>query len=434
MKIWLLTIGEPVPIGAGSRDRLHRTGSFARFLASCGHEVVWWTSAFDHFRKEHLAPEDAAIGEPGGLRIQLLRGCGYRRNVSLARFFDHAQVARRFRMLSRSESVPDIIVSALPTVEMCLAAADYGARCGVPTVIDLRDMWPDVMAEVAPAWLRPSARMVLAPLFKQARRACLSATALIGITEDFVDWGLQRGRRSRSELDRAFPFAYSAAVPNGEELRAAERFWDTKGVHANASELVVCYFGNVGLQLDLSHVIESARRLSASGRLVRFVLCGEGERLKEYRRAAIGIPNVLFPGWVNRAGIVSLMRRSSVGLDPLPERHDFLASLNNKAIEYLSAGLPIVSSPKRGVLCNMLEQEGCGVSYVSGDAGSLTECLAHLAAHREELRPMRANALSLFCQKFSADVVYPAMANHLTIIRETFLRDQLSHVEVLHGR
>ena len=73
MKIWLLTIGEPVPLGAGVRDRLHRTGAFARYLVSRGHEVTWWTSAFDHFRKQHLAAEDTFLTEPDGLGIRLLR-------------------------------------------------------------------------------------------------------------------------------------------------------------------------------------------------------------------------------------------------------------------------------------------------------------------------------------------------------------------------
>lgn len=420
MNIWLLTIGEPVPTGPGSRDRLHRTGSFARFLASRGHHVVWWTSAFDHFRKKHLVPDDAVIVEPCGLRIRLLRGCGYRRNVSVARFVDHAQVARKFSRLSPEEEKPDVVVAALPTVEMCLAAVAYGERWGVPVVIDLRDMWPDIFTEAVPAVLKPLARTLLKPLFNQARRACGSATALIGITEDFVDWGLERAGRSRSGFDRAFPFTYNAEPGDPAELRAAEAFWDAHGVQANASELVICYFGNVGRQLDLAHAVEAAGRLWASGKPIRFVLCGEGERLEEYRRGAATLPNVVLPGWVNRAQILTLMQRSSVGLDPLPHRYDYLASINNKAVEYLSAGLPVISSPQSGMLCGILKRWECGLSYASRDAGSLAACLIRLEQDREELRRFGVNALSLFREEFSADVVYPAMEAHLAAIGDRF--------------
>jgi glycosyltransferase involved in cell wall biosynthesis len=417
MNIWLLTIGEPIPIAEGVRDRLHRTGCFGRYLASRGHHVVWWTSTFDHFRKKHLMPNDTAITDISGLRIRLLHGRGYRRNVSVSRFLDHAQVARRFSALSGDEPRPDILVSALPTVEMCLAAEAYGARNGVPTVVDLRDMWPDIIADAAPAPLRPVSRVLLSPLFSQAHRACASASALIGITDAFVDWGLRRARRVRSQLDRAFPFTYDPEVSAPEEIQAAEAFWDARGIHANASELLVCYFGNVGQQIDLSHVIEAARQLLASGKSVRFVLCGEGERLEEYRRDATDLPNVLLPGWVNRAQILALMRRSSLGLDPLKERFDFLATVNNKAIEYMSAGLPIISSPQQGTLCAMLGSAQCGVSYPSGDAACLAKHLSRFAENREELRRMGANALSLFRKEFSAEVVYKAMEDHLANIQ-----------------
>jgi glycosyltransferase involved in cell wall biosynthesis len=430
MRIWLLTIGEPVPLGAGVRDRLHRTGSFARYLVSRGHEVTWWTSAFDHFRKQHLAGEDTYLTEPGGLHIRLLRGCGYKRNVSIERFRDHGQVAQRFRVLSQLEEQPEILVSALPTLQMCMAAGEYGRRHSVPTVIDLRDMWPDIFAEVAPRALRPVARLALTPLFYQARRTCAQATAVTGITEAFVEWGLKRGRRTRSEIDRAFPFTYNTERPADETLRAAEAFWDGNGIQAKPSdpgqnrsarsELVVCYFGNMSLQLDLSHVIEAARLLEARGACVRFVLCGEGERLEEYRSAARGLTSVVLPGWVNGAAIYSLMRRASVGLDPLPERMNFLANINNKAIEYLSAGLPVVASPERGVLFDLLKKTGSGISYAAQDAGSLAGCLEQLAGNPGTLGPMGESARALFDREFRAEVVYPAMEAHLIAVRNEY--------------
>ena len=96
MNIWLATIGEPVPLEAGRADRLHRTGYFARFLANRGHRTLWWTSAFDHFRKRHLAARDETVDLDSNLRIRMLRGRGYRRNISLARLRDHAEIAGKF--------------------------------------------------------------------------------------------------------------------------------------------------------------------------------------------------------------------------------------------------------------------------------------------------------------------------------------------------
>ncbi len=151
MLVWLVTIGEPLPVQEGEKDRPHRTGLFARLLAERGHEVVWWTSTYDHFRRKHLFAEDHALRVNERLEIRLLHGCGYRSNVSLARFRDHRQVAGRFAAAAQAEPRrPDIIVAALPTIELCLESARYGKRHGVPVVLDMRDMWPDVFLELLP--------------------------------------------------------------------------------------------------------------------------------------------------------------------------------------------------------------------------------------------------------------------------------------------
>jgi hypothetical protein len=76
MNVWLVTIGEPLPLALSKEDRLHRTGQFAQFLASRGHHVVWWTSAFDHFRKRHHFEQDATVSVAPNLIVRALRGCG----------------------------------------------------------------------------------------------------------------------------------------------------------------------------------------------------------------------------------------------------------------------------------------------------------------------------------------------------------------------
>src|SRR5208337_4043843 len=189
-----------------------------------------------------------------------------------------------------------------------------------------------------------------------------------------------------------------------------------RGIAAGMSDLVVCYFGNIGHQIDLAHVLEAARRLQTKGARVRFVLCGSGEELEKYRSNAAGLANVLLPGWVNRAQIQVLMKRSSLGLDPLRERFDFLATVNNKAVEYMSAGLGIVSSPGYGTLSELLSNGACGVSYPSGDAVALAAHLLRLTENREEVNSIGANALALFRRRFSPEIVYPAMEDHLELV------------------
>jgi glycosyltransferase involved in cell wall biosynthesis len=294
-----------------------------------------------------------------------------------------------------------------------MASVLYGERMGVPVVLDMRDMWPDIFIEVLPPLLKAQAHFLLQPFVQKAHNACARATAIIGITEAFVEWGLKRGGRTRSEWDRAFPFVYPADRPRQDAIENAAAFWDAQGVRGQPSGLRVCFFGNLSRQLDVFHFIEAARILCAIGYPTQFVVCGTGERLQKYHEAAANVPGIIFPGWVDAAKIHVLMQRSNVGLDPLPDRYDFLASINNKAVEYMSAALPIISSPRRGVLCDLLRDWDCGWTYDAGDAKGLVSLLKTLHDDQATLVRMSANAARVFNRHFVAEKVCDAMAGHL---------------------
>ncbi len=422
MKVWLLTIGEPVPLKNGLHDRLHRTGAFATYLARNGHEVLWWTSTFDHFRKRHVLPADSTLQTNDHLTIKLLHGSGYSKNVSLARIRDHRQVAKKFSILSRHESSrPDIIVAALPTIELCVEAVKYGREFGVPVVLDMRDMWPDIFLHAMPAFARPILRLPLIPLYRQARLACSGATFISGITDEFVGWGLARGNRQRRSLDLSFPFVVTVDEIPEERLKSAEKFWDDLGVMADGQVKNICFVGTIGVHTDhkMFAIIESAKDLNRAGVAARFVICGDGDRLDFFRRLAAGMSNLIFPGWVGNAEMRVLMSRSIAGLNPLPDRYDFLATINNKAIEYLSAGLPVISSPQRGVLFDLLTRYKCGVSYDPGDSASLSHIVKALVSDPGLRSSLAAHSKNLFASRFSSDNVHAQMTDYLgRVIRE----------------
>ena len=219
MNAWLATIGEPVPVQEGSHDRLHRAGYFARFLPATA------IRSRGGLPPSTISANGTSLTATPSSRprvrcdIRLLHGCGYRSNVSWARFRDHDQIGGQFARLARAaEDRPDVIVAALPTIELCAESVKFGRQRGIPVILDMRDMWPDIFVTAVPG--RPAgARLLLWPLFRQARSAHAGATAITGITEAFVDWGLQRGRRARSPLDRAFPMGYASVPPAEENLR-----------------------------------------------------------------------------------------------------------------------------------------------------------------------------------------------------------------------
>jgi len=422
VKVWLITVGEPLPTDEG-KNRLLRTGLLANTLAQSGHDVTWWTSTFDHWRKHHRFKRDTVLSF-GTIKIVLLKGIGYRKNVSIRRLLDHVLIALRFSKLAATGARPDVILCSLPTLELALAAVSYGRRTNVPVVIDIRDLWPDIFLELAPARWRSLAKMLLTPLYWEARQACQSATAIIGNSPGFVKRGLRYASRSRGPWDRDFPFGYSERVPDDEARAQAIGFWSKYGLAERTERrFVVCFFGTLSRQFDLATAIAAARRLSGRGREFKFVFCGTGGSLEEYKRLTGDCPDIIFPGWVGAPEIWTLMRTSHAGLAPYEEGEAHRENLPNKPIEYFSAGLPVISSLS-GYLKEVLESNDCGVTYRHRDVDSLVRALIALYDDRTRLRAMSENAYALYRRRFVAETVYKEMMEYLERVADhrTFTR------------
>ncbi len=410
MRIWLLTVGEPLPIDAQA-DRLLRTGILAELLTRRGHEVVWWTSALDHVRKTRRAGTSTRLEVRDGYHMWLLHGPPYLDNVSVARLLNHRAVAQEFRRLAPLEAQPEVLVCSFPLIELSLAATQFARRRGRPIALDVRDFWPDIFDEMVPRPARPLARLAMWPLARDVRRAMRAGTAITGITEAAVDWGLERAGRPRRPLDRAFHLAYPDRRPPPEAIRDAAVWWDAQGVREDAGRFTGCFMGVVSRRLEVDVVVEAAARLPLEAReRIRLVLCGNGSLLDELRERAADLPHVFLPGWVDWPRIWTLLRRSSVGILPYPSTLDFTRSVPNKVGEYMSAGLPVLNSV-RGEMSRLLVEERFGVTYGNGDAEGLADLLCALAADPERVASLSARSREVFARRFTAERVYGEYAD-----------------------
>jgi len=332
--------------------------------------------------------------------------------VSIGRLANHRAIGARFRASAPREPKPDIIVASWPTIELGREAVAYGRAAGVPVVLDVRDLWPDIFVELAPAWARSLASHALSPMTRAAKEAFGGASAITGVTPAFVDWGLRHAGRPVSPVDRAFPLGYSDRPPDRVAIAEANTAWSRLGVGRDRGELVVAFVGTMGLQkLDMDSVLAAARNLQ--GRGVRFVLCGDGDGLDRFKALAAGLENVIFPGWVGHAEIWTLLRIASVGLAPYRSSLNYTGNLPNKPIEYLSAGLPILSS-LNGTLSALLQAHECGITYRGAD--DLALVLAGLIDAPDRLGAMSAAASALYRKEYVAEVVYDEMAAYLELI------------------
>lgn len=416
MIFWLITVGEPLPVVDPGNPRLLRTGALARKLVQDGHQVLWWTSTFDHYRKQQRAPEDRSFDWEGGT-VRMLRSVGYRANVSVRRFVEHAGVARKFAREAKAQARPDVILASLPTIELAREAVAYGRRHGVPVLLDLRDLWPDLLIDVLPSRLRWLSRLVLSRSIRDARWAMAHADGLVGISQGYLDWGLAYAGRPSRPQDALIPLGYVAPVASASSDQTDQRM---RALGIDPSRTLVWYVGSFGRQYDLEPVLEAAMALAAEGRDgVQFVISGEGERGERWRRMAADCPQVIFTGWVDADAINWMRGHAAIGLQPYVAGAP--QGLANKLFEYLSAGIPVVSSLS-GENEQLVALHDCGMTYRAGDGTDCARCLRFLLDNPDRRRAMGDRGKRLFDEQFDGRAVFDRLAAHLQSVCKTTLK------------
>ncbi|MBU6235299.1 MAG: glycosyltransferase family 4 protein [Alphaproteobacteria bacterium] len=407
MRIWTVVTGEPSPVD-GKATRLLRTGLLAQTLAARGHEVVWFNGTFNHNTKTVRFTENTLLPAEGGLTQAFLHGRPYGGNVSISRICNHIDVALSFLKMAQGMPKPDVIQCSYPPIELAAAVAYYARKHNIPYILDYRDLWPDIIADVAPAPLRPLARLSLLPWTRLARWSARGAAGIVGITRPFLDWACGFAGRKAGMHDRVFHLANGADAATED----AGAFWDAQGVTADKPLFV--FSGTLSRRMDLATLIDGAKLLPPDA--ATFVICGKGEAEEDLKARAGTAPNIVFAGWRNQAELQALMRRARVGLLPYKSSKDFAWSFPNKVGEYFSYGLPILTCLE-GEVSKLIAERGCGMTYREGDATGFAQAVkATLSA---DLAPMKAAAHTLYAAAFNPKTIYNDYADYLESFRQS---------------
>lgn len=402
MNVWVLRDLEPLPIDPGGR-RLMRAGLLSRALAEAGHQTTWIVSNFDHYRHRMRPMEPGEIGLSENLRIRMLAGPGYRRNIGLARIRHNRCFARAFLDFARaSPDLPDVLVTDIPTTEAAAAAIGFARERGIASVLSIRDPWPDSFATHLPPVLGPVAPLLIAPFQRQVRIACAHATSLVGTSRSYLDWALRKGARTPSDTDAVFPLAYMP--PRGiteEETREQLATW---GI--DPDRRVVSFVGSWGKSVDLGLVAETARRL-ADRRDWTFVIAGAPPGPAAGSSPFDHLPNVVLTGWIDARQIAILLGRSDIGL--LPYAAHASQSLPNKFFEYMAHGCFQLSTLP-GETAQFYERSGTG-RRIPGTAAAFAEAIIRrLDGGDGQPRDRIARE---FARHYSAREIHDGMVRHI---------------------
>ena len=404
-RIWILQQGEQLPCDPGP-PRLLRSAILAAELAKRGHDVRFFNSTFNHQQKRQRAQHSTEIDAGEGYPAVLLRGMSYRKNISVSRIFSQRQVAKEFTRLAPTYPEPDVIVCSYPTIDLAAAGVRFGAANKVPVIVDCRDMWPDIFSDHLGPFARFLARPVLGHFERERNAVMAGASAITGITDAFVDWGVMAAGRRRRTTDRAFHLAISPNQPTDDELAKARKFWQGKLGARKAGSIVLSFAGSINRRSDFATLFMALKSLPAKKRRrIVMVICGKGDGLDDVAKLAAGCAEIVFAGWRNAAEINVLFSQSDVGLLPYPNSKDFLISYPNKVGEYLSHGLTVMSSLE-GLTAGLLAESEAGECYRFGDVADARRVLEKLLGDVDGRQKQREACFMAYRKNFDPKLIY----------------------------
>ena len=407
---WVFQTGEPLPSDEG-HPRPMRAMNLAQALVAAGHDVVLWSSDFFHQEKRARTGKSTKIQLGPNLVVRLIPSPGYGANVGPGRLYDHAVLARNLKAeLARESIAPDVAFVGYPPIETAATLIRWLAARGVPTLLDVKDLWPTLFLDPLPGPLRPIGRLALAPYFRLARRAMAQATGISAMADGFLDWALRFAGRQRRATDMVAPLTSPPEQVSATDLSAARARWDSRGVTTGRPR--VFFVGSHSRSFDFAPVAEAAQLLARSRPELQIVVCGQGEYTEEWRRQTSGARNVIFPGWIDRAEINALAERSLAMLAPYRSSEDFALSIPNKVLDAMSLGVPI-ATPLRGEVERLVQEGGVGVRYDEGSGESLAAAIESLLANPSLRERLSTAARECYADRFSYEQVYGGLVRHL---------------------
>ncbi len=288
---------------------------------------------------------------------------------------------------------PDVVIATSPQLLVGLAGWWLARVKRVPSIFEVRDLWPESMVASGVGSDRSKVVRLLARVSAFLYRR---SDHIVVVTDAF-----------RRELEEKWhvPPERISVVENGVETELFAPTGPTLaelGASAVPEGFVVSYVGTLGLAHGLDTVLDAAATLRDSLPAARFLFIGEGadrERLVGIARER-GLSNVTFLPQQPRGLIPAYIRASDVCLVPLRRSEVFKTVIPTKTLEFMACARPIVLGVE-GQIRQIVEEASAGVAVPPEDASALAQAIQHLHDHPDLRRSLGLSGRQYVQRRFS---------------------------------
>ena len=228
---------------------------------------------------------------------------------------------------------PDVVLVSSPPLPVAGLGPLLGRRFGCPWLLEVRDIWPE--SAVSVGWLH-SEGTVYRLLARFAHSVTGRAQTVIVPTPGLEPLVRAHGARDVCVL----PGIVRSRHPDPEQRRRTRASF---GI--GEDECVFLYLGAIGVANGLDLLLDAVDSLS-DDLPARVIVAGDGSARRSFAEAlsARRLNRITLLPPVDQEGVTALLSAADVGLHLLRPDPVFGSALPTKALEYLGAGLPFVTT------------------------------------------------------------------------------------------
>lgn len=349
------------------------------YLASRGHRISVLT-CFPHYPHWRVpAAYRGKLWQRESIRgVEVYRSYAYipSRRTTLRRIAYDTSIGATVAVRGLPVRGVDVVIAVSPPLQAGLAGSMLARLKGVPFLLEIQDLVPDLAIAVG-MLQNPHAIRVARKLEQNIYR---QADGILVISQGFAD-NLVRKGVSESKIS-VLPLWVDANL-----ISPGERNGPFRKTHDIAeSKTVVLYTGNMGAKQKLETVLDAATQLRAHEDLL-FLFVGDGTekaRLQDYahRRSLTNVrflpllppePKELLPQMLAAADILVLNQSSQVVDTVIP----------SKLFTYMASGRPVVAAvnpTSQAATC--IDEAGSGIAVDAEDPAALALAIRRLQADR----------------------------------------------------
>ncbi|HAT4232661.1 TPA: glycosyltransferase family 4 protein [Clostridium perfringens] len=355
-------------------------------------QVELVTTDFSHRTKE----KREKIYENLKYKLTYVEELGYKKNVSIKRFFSHYIFARNLREYLLKRKKPDIIYCSIPSIDAAYYVTKYAKKNNIKLIIDIQDLWPEAFKMVLNIPIISD--IIFYPMNKKANFVYKNADEIIGVSETYVNRALKVNKKVEKGL----------SVFLGTDLNYFDSLIKSSKKYNN---FTIVYVGTLGHSYNIKLIIDALEQVRLKyNKNINFLIMGDGPLKNEFQSYSKNKNlQIEFTGRLKYEDMVSRLKKCHLAVNPIIDGS--AGSIINKVGDYAAAGLPVINTQDCKEYKRLIEKYNIGFSFLNNDIAGISDKIFELYNDYNLIEKLGDNNRKLAIDLFDRAKTYKNIIN-----------------------